>query len=260
MPSPPGARRRCKGALNALQRHPWSQVPQRRQHRNTECTSIPPRRSSRAWSHACQAPCRGYRPRPWRHYFETVGGRGFHGRRQPDIVPTFPIGDRASSGAVLGVCAVEAVGGPRAATARDGPWGRGHLALVMRRKAHWFEGGAMRACRRERGQDALAPRARRWSKSLADPPAVSTAQAPRCVSASVWSPFSNLQQGTWYERDRGSSGSSRVRGTPIDSGGQRPATGRPAPVPFRSAMPRRAWQRSKQGKVDRCVSSPSILV
>ena len=39
----------------------------------------------------------------------------------------------------------------------DGLWGRGHLALAMRRKAHWFAGG-MRAYRRERGQDALAPK------------------------------------------------------------------------------------------------------
>ena len=40
-----------------------------------------------------------------------------------------------------------------------GPWGRGHLALAMRRKAHRFETSqAMRACRRERGQDALAPK------------------------------------------------------------------------------------------------------
>ena len=31
--------------------------------------------------------------------------------------------------------------GLRMATVGDGPWGRGHLALAMRRKAHWFEGG-----------------------------------------------------------------------------------------------------------------------
>ena len=40
----------------------------------------------------------------------------------------------------------------RATATNDGPWGRGHLALAMRRKAHWFEGGS--------GQARLAARAR----------------------------------------------------------------------------------------------------
>ena len=45
-----------------------------------------------------------------------------------------------------------AVGVPARPYNRDGPWGRGHLALAMRRQAHWFEG--------EVGHARLSARAR----------------------------------------------------------------------------------------------------
>ena len=83
-----------------------------------------------------------------------------------------PFGGRQSAFPGARACAEERRGRLRAATASDGRWGRGHLALAMRRKAHCSEGGlgharlAARArarcprpqcaCRREGGQDALA--------------------------------------------------------------------------------------------------------
>ena len=80
----------------------------------------------------------------------------------------------------LGACAVEnrAPGGCERLWASDGPWGRGHLALACAARRIGSKAAlGMRAWRRERGQDALAPRARRRCKGALGPPSRPTGRA-----------------------------------------------------------------------------------
>ena len=146
--------------------------------------------------------------------------------------------------------------GLRAAMASDGPWGRGHLALAMRRsrigsRMDWV----MRACRRVGGQDALPPRARHHCKGARS---LRRRKRRTGICERLWPATgpggegilpSLCAAGALVRRWIGSCACRRVGGQ--DSLPQRSWEGRHAAFPFCLTPVRRTCLRSGRGRLRR---------